>query len=200
MQIKKDEVKAAILEEAEKEFLDKGFDAVSVRKLAKAAGTTIGNFYNYFDSKEALFEELVAGEYRSFMLFIESHNNNELPDYLWESLDAPAQHKLLSELLQKMLPSFSDRFLLLIECSKGTKYEGARKLLLDLLKEHFIEHIRQQKNTTVDEALAEIIAEQVLLGFILILKKYKKEETRRKLLTEHLLYHFIGAMGLFEWS
>lgn len=40
-------------------FADRGYAAVSMRDLARAAGVTTGALYHYFPSKEALFEALV---------------------------------------------------------------------------------------------------------------------------------------------
>ncbi len=79
MQVKKDEMKNAILKSGEKEFLENGYEKASIRKIVKQAGTTIGNFYNYFANKEALFEELVNEEYHEFINFIQHHNNVERP-------------------------------------------------------------------------------------------------------------------------
>jgi len=45
---------------AAKLFREKGFDAVGVAELMRAAGLTHGGFYNHFDSKEALEAESCA--------------------------------------------------------------------------------------------------------------------------------------------
>ena len=49
-----------IQEAALAEFLDKGFQATSLRQIVKNAGVTTGAFYGYFSSKEALFNALVG--------------------------------------------------------------------------------------------------------------------------------------------
>lgn len=201
MQIKKDEVRLAILREAEKEFYEKGFTDASIRKIVKGAGTTIGNFYNYFESKEAVFEELVNEEYKSFIYFINNHDNIQRPDFLWEIKDVGQWRKVLTQLIQAVMPAFSDKFLLLVEYSRGTKFENTRNIIVELLKEHFVEHIKSTSSDFKDADMGEIIAEQVVAGIILILKKYKDENTRKRLMTEHILYHFIGTMGLLgNWN
>lgn len=50
--------KEHILENAEELFSEKGFDATSVRDIAKAAGINIAMISYYFGSKEKLMEEL----------------------------------------------------------------------------------------------------------------------------------------------
>ncbi|HIR52266.1 MAG TPA: TetR/AcrR family transcriptional regulator [Candidatus Onthovicinus excrementipullorum] len=48
-----------IRQAGKKEFMRKGFQAASLREIAKEAGVTTGAFYGYFKSKEELFNSLV---------------------------------------------------------------------------------------------------------------------------------------------
>lgn len=56
----------AILEAAQKVFGESGFEAAKMADIAKAAGLAAGTLYNYFESKEHIFQSLV--EYRFFGL------------------------------------------------------------------------------------------------------------------------------------
>jgi AcrR family transcriptional regulator len=49
-----------ILALVRKAFVEKGFDGASMQDLARAAGMSVGNFYRYFPSKDAIVEALVA--------------------------------------------------------------------------------------------------------------------------------------------
>jgi AcrR family transcriptional regulator len=49
-----------LLDSAERVFGDVGYHDASVVKLAEAAGVAAGTFYLYFDSKRAIFDELVV--------------------------------------------------------------------------------------------------------------------------------------------
>ena len=53
-----------IFDGARRVFLDSGFDAASMNEIARIAGVSKGTLYVYFDSKEALFEELVRHDKR----------------------------------------------------------------------------------------------------------------------------------------
>lgn len=213
MQVKKDEVRQAILCEAEKEFFRNGFQNASIRKIAKAAGTTIGNIYNYFGNKEELFDELVAGEYRDFLYFVENHDTagqtagfTDFSAFLNISgasgtavqgaSSTSGWRALLEQLVEKAMPMLSQRFVLLIECSKGTKYENARHLIVGVLKEHFSGHLSQLGQGYSDGALAGVVAEQLLNGVVRILRSSSDEAERKKLLSEYFLFHIIGFMGL----
>src|SRR5882762_4442654 len=49
-----------ILEAASRLFRERGFDAVSVAEVMKAAGLTHGGFYGYFKSKDDLIAQTLA--------------------------------------------------------------------------------------------------------------------------------------------
>ena len=48
-----------LLDAAAKEFGEIGFHAASISGITRRAGTALGSFYTYFDSKEAIFSALV---------------------------------------------------------------------------------------------------------------------------------------------
>lgn len=201
MQIKKSEVREAILKEGEREFLANGFLNASLRKIVKKAGTTIGNFYNYFPNKESLFEQLVKDEYEKLRDFIENHDKIERPDYLWEISDITQWRRVLKQLIINTFPYLTPKFVLLIEGSKGTKYENVEEEIITLLKDHFLEHMERFSDNHLDQTFAEIIAEQLLNGIILILKKYPNPDQQKEFLSEHLLFYFIGFMGILgNWE
>lgn len=54
------ENRRAIVEAAGRLFRERGFDAVTVAEIMKAAGLTHGGFYGYFASKEDLIAEAMA--------------------------------------------------------------------------------------------------------------------------------------------
>ncbi|WP_301871231.1 TetR/AcrR family transcriptional regulator [Collinsella tanakaei] len=57
-----DERRAELLDTAMRLFAEKGYDNVSVRAVARAAGVAPGLAYHYFDSKERMFAEAI-GQY-----------------------------------------------------------------------------------------------------------------------------------------
>jgi len=199
MQIKKEEVRDAILKNAENEFYINGFEKASIRKIVKASGTTIGNFYNYFVSKEGLFDQVVGEEYYNFKYILQNHDQLVKPDYLWQVSNPSEWKKVLSEFIPGFFPVLGNKFVILIECSKGTKYEQARSILIDLIDEHFIEHIKtfSPKYEMVD--IGKVLAEQALNGIVAIIRKYHNDEYKKNnMIVEYLLFFFIGTMGLLS--
>lgn len=58
-QILKEEVREKIVSAAKEEFLTKGFQAASMRRIAEKSEMTVGNLYRYFTGKDALNEYIV---------------------------------------------------------------------------------------------------------------------------------------------
>lgn len=62
-QILKDDVRNRIVTAAITEFLEKGYENASLRKIASDADMTVGNLYRYYSSKEDLLRNIVAPAY-----------------------------------------------------------------------------------------------------------------------------------------
>ena len=62
----------AILEAAKVVFADLGYGATSVRDIIRRTGLASGTFYNYFKSKEEVFEALFAKAGCGHMLVVSS--------------------------------------------------------------------------------------------------------------------------------
>lgn len=204
MQTRKPEIEQALLTQAGLEFYAYGFKGASVRRIIKASGSSIGNFYNYYENKEALFDALVRTEYLQFISFIKQHENEDNNPFFkelsigkeWKSHLGEIFNKMLPDLVSKMLPDFNIRFVILIEGSEGTKYENARSRLTDLISEHFMEHA-QEEGVELSPDFCEILAVQFINGFISIIKMHKDNmKQRNKLLTDFIIFYFSGAMGM----
>ena len=53
-------VRERLLDEAAKHFAERGYEAANVNEIALAAGFAKGTIYNYFESKDELFGEVIA--------------------------------------------------------------------------------------------------------------------------------------------
>lgn len=61
------ETERIILETAKLEFLERGFQGTSMRRIAALSGVTTGALYGYFASKEDIFDSLVKVAYETVM-------------------------------------------------------------------------------------------------------------------------------------
>lgn len=199
MQIKKDQLFQSIINYAEKEFFEKGFRNASLRSIAKMSGTTIGNLYHYFESKEDLFDKLVRDEYEGFICLINNHKNIVVADDIFRLQDAVVIRKILKKAIDHLLPIFSKRFYILLKCSEGTKYEKVSYEFKRILEEHFSEHLRESNSNCANE-LGGIIAEQFISSIIAIMRDYSDDEKISELVTEMLMYTFMGVMGVLGYT
>jgi AcrR family transcriptional regulator len=58
-QVLKEDIKLSILDAARNVFVIDGFEASSMRQIAKGAGVTVGNLYRYFENKEAIYDAII---------------------------------------------------------------------------------------------------------------------------------------------
>ena len=89
--------KGEILESARCLFSQKGFDNVSMQQIATESEFSVGTLYNFFESKEALFEEL-----------INSIGEKVLSELL-EILDGPGGEKERLSAFIKHQPKFQEK-------------------------------------------------------------------------------------------
>ena len=196
MQIKKEEVKHAIIEAAFEEFKNFGFEQSSIRRIVKAAGTTIGNFYNYFENKEMLFDNIVRETYMRLMHFAENHNDIEAVDDLWSVQDISKWRAALSKQISTLVPMISDAFIILMEGSKGTKYENTREELAQILAIHFTEHVDQFNPEYASKDFGIVLATQLISSIVDIIKRFTEDDVRVRLIVEELLFFIVGIMTL----
>ena len=156
---------------AKEEFMEKGFQAASLRNIVKTAGVTTGAFYGYYDSKEELFVALVNPSYEYMMdRYRQAHES-------FESLPMEKQPeqigKMSSECMYDLL-GFScehmDEFYLILKCSEGTKYASMIDDMVELEIEstHKYYKVLEQLGTPapkIDERLEHIMATGMIGAF-----------------------------------
>jgi AcrR family transcriptional regulator len=77
---KGEQTRAAIAEVALRMFREQGYEATTMRAIAKEAGVATGNAYYYFDSKEELIQEYYARNQADHAAAV---LRNRLPELLW---------------------------------------------------------------------------------------------------------------------
>lgn len=134
-----------ILEVGKREFLEKGFKGASLRAIVREAGFTQGAFYGYYDSKEALFDALVAPAADGLILQFKQAQDAHY-DLIPEDKAAESQN-LSTEYLRYFLGYIYDNFdafKLVLCCSGGTKYE------------HFVHNLVELEVSQTEKYYAEL--------------------------------------------
>ncbi|MGF7060057.1 TetR/AcrR family transcriptional regulator [Brassicibacter mesophilus] len=192
MQVQKEEVRDAIIEKATIEFVNQGFEKASIRKIVKEAGTTIGNFYNYFKSKEEVFYTITTPVYQNFIELIKNHKEDEVAKkYSQLPMNEEVLRHGLTEVLRKYSKAFDIALVILIDGSKGTKYENIKQELIEVLSMHFKEHLENDSKLftgSYNQYFAHAVAAGFLEGVLDILRSNYTTNEKKELVIEYILF------------
>lgn len=102
------EKRKEVIEGAARElFIKQGFHATSMRDIAKDAGVSLGNLYNYYETKDAIFESIVA----KYLEVIDERLRE-----MFTSIDEPLEPeslRMLGEMAGELVNKHSDFWLLM---------------------------------------------------------------------------------------
>lgn len=77
-EIIRNEKQQLIMEVALRLFANEGFHATSIAKIAKEAGISKGLLYNYFNSKEELFKQLIDKHTKHILTLLDPNNDKKI--------------------------------------------------------------------------------------------------------------------------
>lgn len=142
VQVKKSEIRQSIEEAAIDTFLEKGYLNTKMKDIAEKANISVGNIYIYFKNKEDLFYTVLP---QSFADGFKNYNSNIFPTLTraFFNNEQNLEGYLPNHRNVERLISNRKRLLILLRCSKGTKYEN--------LKEEILENIIQRENGYLQE-------------------------------------------------
>lgn len=110
---------------AKEAFMEYGFKSASLRQIVKTAGVTLGAFYGYYNSKEALFEALVSKQYDHMLTRYRKAQTD------FAEMKAEEQPEHMSEIsgdcmTEMLLYAYEhlDEFKLILCRSEGTRFSG----------------------------------------------------------------------------
>ena len=116
------ETEKRILETAKKEFLERGFQGTSMRRIATLAGVTTGALYGYFASKEDIFDSLVKDAYETVMdAYKGAHEEFAALPYDTQVSGMGDITARCVEWCLEYIYDHLDEFRLILMCSEGTE-------------------------------------------------------------------------------
>jgi len=189
VQVLKEEIRNSILLSAKMLFLEYGYLSTSMDKIAKKAGISKSNLYNYFEKKEDIFEILTKNTvYR----FIEIKNYFVRTDFdLGTNLEL-----FVNEFINKtgeFILNDREIILLLIDSSSGTKYERMVDDMIDIFAKKFA---RRMKNNNYPELIAKVLATSLIQGIVSIIKFSNTKQEIIENLSALFIYHTNGIKTL----
>ena len=193
MQVLKDNVKEKIYQAAIEEFYKKGFLKTKIQDIAKKAEISVGLTYSYYNNKEDLFAAIVEPIYKEIIQPIENEEGR------YSEVGDPANlFEQESAFILQLLRQKREIFLILIDRSKGTRFEKVEDQIISATKEHIKRQLSPKVNSQIfkiDEAFYHILANNFIEGLLEIARHYqgnKWAENMLKLLTHQYFYGVSG--------
>jgi AcrR family transcriptional regulator len=169
------EQKKSVIEEAARElFIKQGFHATSMRDISKTADVSLGNLYNYYETKEAIFESII----NAYLIVIDS-KLREIFEQLGEPLE-PSELRKLAELAGDLVNRHYDFWLLMYIDVLEFQNRHFRKMfegLADRFRATFAEKFEKAEKAGdlrvgVDPALAFTAAYMQFFNYFLVEKLF----------------------------
>jgi len=166
--------RAGIAKAAKELFIKQGFHATSMRDIARRAGVSLGNLYNYFDTKESIFE-FIINEYVTVI--------NEKLRLILDQIDEPLEPsnlRFLGEKIGMLVNSHSDFWLLMYIDVLEFRNRHFRKMfdgLADVFRKKFEDKFENAKlrgdlRTGVDPACVFTAAYMQFFNYFLVEKLF----------------------------
>lgn len=133
------ETKEKLILSAKSEFMEKGYNKASLRKICENAGVTTGALYFFFKDKADLFSSIVEEPFQLLCNIIKEHFREDV-----EMLENPTPYEqqdgdhdeLVAALIHHIYEN-RDTFLLLLTKSEGTVYENCTDKLVDIMEQSY---------------------------------------------------------------
>ena len=88
-----------------------------------------------------------------------------------------------------------------VPCSEGTRHHNSREIVIDYIKEHFSGHALESGAGMPElEKTSQMLANEFLDGVLYILKNYSDRAVVEQLLRNHMLFFFMGTLGVIKGS
>ena len=153
-------VRSRLLEAGKEEFRDRGFLKASLRAICKKADVTTGALYFFFESKAALFEEIVEETVEDLRQIIGAFTDQEkqmhpedydriLMEFIWENRDIAK---------------------ILIDGAEGTRYENFRDDTCTKMEQILNECFQKECGKEADHELVHILVQMKLQGYCELLR------------------------------
>lgn len=169
------ESKKDVIETAAKDlFIKQGFHRTSMRDIAKEADVSLGNLYNYYETKESIFESIV----NRYLIIIDA-KLKDIFEQIDEPLD-PVELRKLGELAGELVNQHHDFWLLMyIDVLEFQNqhfrkiFEGLSKRFSRIFADKFENSIKNNDlRTGVDPALAFTAAYMQFFNYFLVEKLF----------------------------
>lgn len=192
MQVLKDEIQESILDASQKLFLQYGYEKTSIEKIAKQAKISKSNLYNYFKSKDEIFNKLTdqaAYEFRKVIEFFSS-NQFEL------KFSTPGFEEMMANEIFRLISQNREKLLLLVFCAQGTKYENLKDELVEIIAKKFKTDYKAY--FPANDNVVLIITQSLFDGITNLAMRSQSDKILKQDLRRLIRYHSNGFAALIS--
>lgn len=196
MQYLKYEVRNSIVEEALKEFMEKGYEGASIRNIARKSNTSVGNIYKYFESKEDLYENLIGSVYHRLMDYISQFDKVELNE---------KAQLIFYELMEKIMEIFNENsteIAILLNRSSGSKYENCKSIFVGFISRIVTESMKYELSMKGkrlrDDFVIYLVSYSLVESIAIIVKERHDGEEVRKLILNMIDIFFTDIVNKLD--
>lgn len=202
VQYKKDNIKEKIDSSALKIFGEKGYENTKISNISVEAKVSVGNIYRYYKSKEEIFysvaPESVLEKLKSILINkVILAKNKEL-----NGRESIRKFHLINEEFIEYMILNREQVLVMINGSKGTRYEGVKDEVISYMIENVKEHYSKESNEIIHDSMnygiIKMIYEKLIEMMMHILKESKSPEDIKKSCEIINSYHLFGVINLFK--
>ena len=201
MQISKEHIRNNILQTAQSLFYTKGYAKVPMREIASKSHVSLSNIYNYYDSKEKIFQEIVQPAIDDFNRILDEHHGRSGTDIMEMFSDDYLQN-LIKEYLS--LNKHRDRLFLLLFRAQGTSLEKFKDDFSDRstaeVKRYFIRMKQKYPQINIDISDFTIHLHTVWMFTLLeeLVMHRKEPQEIEKIVTEYMIFSTTGWKELIK--
>lgn len=150
-------VRERLLEVGKREFLERGYEKASLRRICAGAGVTTGALYFWFQNKEDLFVQIVSGTVHQ----LESLSVELIRQELEDASVGVDNEKLLLDFLWRN----RDVILILMDKATGTRYEGFMENISRNMEDVFIRFFEKYGCHDADRDLVRLMVGMKMKGY-----------------------------------
>lgn len=152
------DVSQKIIDAALTIYNTEGFDKISIRKIAKLSGLSIGTVYNRFEDKEQLLAQVLAGDIEQL--------NNIIMQSVFGKTPSEALYSLVYSFIERMMIHTNNLMKLTHDLKSRCEYiqkilQGAGNRINEFVQE-IIERVYAEKDLILNSDQSKLVGELVL--------------------------------------
>ena len=141
------ETREKLIESAQAEFMEKGYNKASLRSICSSAGVTTGALYFFFEDKADLFRAIVGKPVDELFSIMQSHFDEDEDVVASASPDDDPDeyiddHSEIAQILIHHIYSNYDAAILVLTKSQGSEYENIVDQIVEITENKSIEMIK----------------------------------------------------------